>query len=240
MRHLIRRSTTALVALTAIVAAGCGSGGKQQSSAAAPARARFTTTIDNPWFPLRPGTRLVYVGVKDGKPQRDVVRVTWRTKTVGGIPCVVVDDRVYSRGHLSERTNDYYSQDRSGTVWYVGEDTAELDAHGKVTSTEGTWHTGVGGAKAGVFMPANPRVGEHHLQEYYRGHAEDQFRVVSLRARVKTPYRDFRSALLTHEWTRLEPRVLDAKYYVRGIGQVFEGSVKGPKETARLVSVARP
>jgi hypothetical protein len=237
MDHVPRAVTPVLIALAAVAAAACGSSHKP---APAEPPARFTTTVDNPWFPLRPGTRWVYAGVKDGKRQRDVVSVTSQTKTVGGIPCAVVHDRVYSRGRLSERTSDYYSQDSRGNVWYVGEDTAELDAHGKVTSTEGTWHTGVGGAKAGVFMPANPRVGEHHLQEYYRGHAEDQFRVVSLRARVKTPYRDFRSALLTHEWTRLEPRVLDAKYYVRGIGQVFEGSVKGPKETARLVSVARP
>jgi hypothetical protein len=39
--------------------------------------------------------------------------------------------------------------------------------------------------------------------------------------------------------TRLEPGVVDSKYYVRGIGEVFEGSVKGPKEVIKLVSVKR-
>jgi len=199
----------------------------------------FTTTIDNPWFPLKPGTTLVYKGVKDGKPQRDVFKVTKRTKVVGGVRCLVVDDRVYASGHLGERTNDYYVQDASGNVWYYGEDTAELDSRGRVTSREGTWHTGVHGARPGIFMPAHPRVGERHRQEYLKGQAEDQFEVLSLNARIRTPYRSFRHALRTKEWTRLEPAVVDNKYYVRGIGEVFEGSVRGPKETARLVSVRR-
>src|SRR3954470_15164604 len=241
------RSTTLkmlpVVALAAAGLAACGSGAGGKTATTAPnaaARAAFTAKIDNPWLPLKPGTTLTYTGVKDGKPQRDVFRVTSRTKVIDGVPCVVIDDRVYSHdGKLNERTSDYYTQDGKGNVWYYGEDTAELDASGRVTSTEGTWRTGVDGARAGLFMPAHPRVGERHRQEYYKGHAEDQFRVVSLRATVNVPYRKFTSALETNEWTRLEPGVLDAKYYVRGVGEVFEGSLKGPKETFELVSVKR-
>jgi hypothetical protein len=199
----------------------------------------FTTRIDNAWFPLRPGTTLVYTGVKDGRSTRDVFAVTRRTRVIGGVRCVVIHDRVYAAGRLFERTTDYYVQDRQGGVWYFGEDTAELDRHGRVTSTEGTWHAGVDGAQPGLFMPANPRVGEHHRQEYYKGHAEDQFRVVNLNARITVPYGSFTNALRTREWTRLEPGVIDAKHYVRGIGEVSEGSLRGPKETSVLVSVKR-
>src|SRR3954454_6660702 len=224
----------AVVAAAMLAAGGivaCGSSDHSQTAATAAQPGHFTATIDNPWLPLKPGTTLTYTGVKDGKPQRDVFRVTSRTKVIDGVPCVVIDDRVYSHdGKLNERTSDYYTQDGKGNVWYYGEDTAELDAGGKVTSTEGTWHAGVDGARAGLFMPAHPRVGERHRQEYYKGHAEDQFRVVSVHARVNVPYGKFTSALETNEWTRLEPGVLDAKYYVRGIGEVFEGSVTGPKE----------
>ncbi|MEA2308325.1 MAG: hypothetical protein QOI65_611 [Thermoleophilaceae bacterium] len=226
-----RQLITPIIALAALTLAACGSSNEH---------ARFTTKIDNEWLPLKPGTTLVYEGTKDGKRQRDVFTVTHRTKTLGGAPCVVVDDRVYSGGHLGERTTDYYSQDSKGNVWYFGEDTAELDARGRVTSTEGTWHTGVNGARAGLFMPAHPRVGEQHRQEYLRGHAEDQFRVVSLAAHIKVPAGDYGAALETNEWTKLEPDVLDAKYYVRGVGEVFEGSLKGPREVFRLVSVKRP
>src|SRR5437899_8798647 len=125
-----------------------------------PPASDFSTRIDNQWFPLRPGARYVYTGVKDGKPSRDVVTVTRQTKTIDGVPCVVVHDRLYLRGRLGERTTDWYSQDARGNVWYFGENTAELDAQGRITSTEGTWTAGVDGAKTGIYMPAHPRLNQ--------------------------------------------------------------------------------
>jgi hypothetical protein len=195
---------------------------------AMPPASTFSARVDNPWFPLRPGTRYVYTGVKDGKPSRDVVTVTRRTRTIAGVPCVAVDDRLYLRGRLGERTTDWYSQDRAGNVWYLGEATAELDARGRVTSTEGSWLAGVRGARAGIFMPADPRVGASGRQEYLRGHAEDHFRVV---ARLGA------NAVLTKEWTPLEPGVLDHKLYVRGVGTVLEQTEKGGDERNELVSI---
>ncbi len=104
-----------------------------------PPASSFSARVDNQWFPLKPGTRYVYTGVKDGKRSRDVVTVTRQTKKIEGVSCIVVQDRLYLRGRLGERTTDWYSQDTPGNVWYFGEKTAELDAHGHVTSTEGTW-----------------------------------------------------------------------------------------------------
>src|SRR5262249_35270751 len=88
------------------------------------------TRIDNPWFPLVPGTSYLYAGGEGGKPSRDVVTVTRRTVTIAGIECRVVRDLVYVQGRLSERTSDFYAQDRAGNVWYYGEQTAELDRRG--------------------------------------------------------------------------------------------------------------
>jgi hypothetical protein len=224
MKHGLISLTAAVPAALALLAPGASASG-------------FSATVDNPWFPLKPGTTLVYKGVKDGKPQRDVFHVTTRTKVVHGARCVVVDDRVYSGGHLSEKTLDYYTQDANGNVWYYGEDTAELNAKGQVTSREGTWRAGVKGARPGIFMPAHPRVGDGGFQEFWKGHAEDRFSILSTRASVKVPYGSFRQAIRTKETSPLEPGVVDNKYYVRGIGQVFEGAVKGAKETARLVSI---
>src|SRR4051812_47626700 len=198
----------------------------------------FTTKTDNTWFPLKPGTTLVYKGVKDGKPQRDLFKVTKRRKVVGGVRSLVVDDRVYASGHLGARTSDYYVQDASGNVGYYGEDTAGLDSRAFHEPGGHLAHRRPR-ARSGIFMPAHPRVGESHRQEDLKGHAEDQFEVLSRDTRIRTPYRSFRHALRTKEWTRLEPAVVDNKYYVRGIGEVFEGSVRGPKETAVLVSVRR-
>jgi hypothetical protein len=138
---------------------------------------------------------------------------------------------------LEERTSDYYAQDRCGNVWYFGEDTATLDRHGNVVDTEGTWHAGVDGARPGVFMQAHPRLGRRFRQEWYRGHAEDVFKVVDRSAAVTVPYASFRHALRTAEWTALEPEALDDKFYVAGIGQVAEVSVRGPREALRLVEI---
>ena len=204
-----------------------------------PNPARFTAKVDNPWFPLAPGTIYVYRGVKDGEPSRDVVTVSHATKRIEGVPCVVVLDRLYLRGRLEERTTDWYTQDSHGNVWYFGEQTAELDTKGRVKSTEGTWQAGRNGAIPGIYMPADPKVGQSGRQEYYKGHAEDHFQVVSLHAAVKVPYVSSRSALLTKEWTPLEPGVLDHKLYVRGIGTALEQTVKGGDERNELVSVKR-
>jgi hypothetical protein len=210
------------------------------ASASGPDPGDFVGRVDNPWFPLVPGTTFVYRGVKDGKSARDVVTVTHATKTIRGVHCTAVRDRLYLAGRLEERTTDWYAQDRRGNVWYFGEATAELDRAGHVTSTEGSWLAGRDGAQAGIFMTARPMVGQSRRQEYYKGHAEDHFAVVSLRARVSVPYTSSNRALLTKEWTPLEPGTLDHKYYVRGIGNVKEVTVKGPLERSELVSVQRP
>jgi len=199
----------------------------------------YSANVTNPWFPLTPGMVYAYRGVKDGKASRDIVTVTHRIKTITGVPCAVVEDDLYVQGHLGERTTDWYAQDRQGNVWYFGESTAELDPAGHVTSTEGTWQAGRNGARAGIYMPAHPRVGQSGVQEYYKGHAEDHYRVVSVHARVRSAYASSKAALLTVEWTPLEPGVLDHKLYVRGIGTVLEQTVKGGNERNELVSVRR-
>jgi hypothetical protein len=199
--------------------------------------ADFSPNVTNPWFPLTPGRTLVYTGTKDGRPALDLFAATRRTKLIGGVRTRVVEDRLYLANVLHERTSDYYAQDRCGNVWYFGEDTAELDRHGKVVSTEGTWHFGVDGAQPGVFMQAHPQLGRQFRQEWYRGHAEDVFKVIDRNAAVTVPAGTFGHALRTAEWTALEPDVLDNKFYIRGIGEVAEVSVKGPREALRLVEV---
>ncbi|HZP30597.1 MAG TPA: hypothetical protein VFC99_16720 [Acidimicrobiia bacterium] len=200
---------------------------------------QFTTRIDNPWFPLVPGTTRVYEGTSEGKPARNVVTVTARTRRLAGVDTVVVRDDGYVDGRLDEHTFDYFAQDARGTVWYFGEDTAVLDAHGRVVSREGTWHAGRHGARPGVAMEAAPVVGKRIRQEYLKGHAEDWYRVVATSTPVQVPYGAF-DALETREWTPLEPKVLDRKTYARGVGELSESTVRGPREELSLVEVHNP
>ena len=220
----MRRAIGATLALIMIAAVPAGAGEPKFDPG------NFVKRVDNPWFPLKPGTTWRYRGEKDGKAGTQVTVVTSKTKTVLGVRATVVHDRVFTDGEgLTEDTFDWYAQDKQGNVWYVGEDTKELD-HGRVTSREGSWEAGVKGARAGIVMPGHPRVGDRGLMEYWKGHAEDHFQITSIRG----------NRMSTKEWTPLEPRVRDRKTYRRGTGEISEETVKGGNERFTLVSVSRP
>jgi hypothetical protein len=195
----------------------------------------YTVHIDNPYLPMKPGTRWVY---REGR-QRDVVRVTHRTKRVAaGIVARVVRDTATEGGQVVEDTFDYYAQDAKGNVWYLGEATTEYK-DGKPVSTEGSWEAGVDGAEAGIIMLAHPRVGRRYREEHYPGHAEDAAKVLSRDEQVEVPYGHFTRVLMTKNFNPLEPKVLEYKFYARGIGPVLEIGVSGTRDLAELVRYRR-
>ena len=200
----------------------------------------FTANVDNPWFPLTVGTTLVYTGTKDGEKARELFTTTAQTKVIAGVTTRVVEDKLYLNDRLEEYTLDYYTQDKAGNVWYFGEDTYSIGKNGK-RNPAGTWHAGVDGAEPGVFMQAEPEIGREFRQEYYKGEAEDQFKVVDQSSRVTVPQGSYDMAMRTEEKTTLEPEILDNKFYVRGIGTVMEIQVKGPPpiEKLELVEIKR-
>jgi len=232
------RIALAVVVASLAAAASAGAGSRATPPPVPPA-SDFTPRVTNPWFPLTPGTTYRYRGVKDGHPSREVLTVTHRTATIDGVRCVVIEDKLYLSGYLGERTTEWYAQDKQGNVWYFGETTAELDKAGHVTTTNGTWRAGINGARAGIYMFAHPNVGSSAQQEFYKGQAADHFQVVAFDKAVSVPYVSSEHAMLTKEWTPLEPGALDHKYYVRGVGTVLEQTVKGDVERAALVSVTR-
>ena len=123
---------------------------------------------------MKPGTTFIY----EGGTQRGEMTVTHDTRKVMGVECVVVDHKGWEGGKLIERTYDWFAQDDKGTVWYFGEDTKEYE-NGEVVSTKGSWEAGVDGAKPGIIMQADPKVGQSYHQEYYPGEAMDMARVIS-------------------------------------------------------------
>jgi len=220
-----------------VLAAGCGSEKKatqplpQGSETVTLDPADFTTRIDNPYWPMAPGSRWIY---REGK-QRVEVTVTDKTKNIGGIEARVVHDIVTENGETVEDTLDWYAQDRSGNVWYLGEDTKEYE-NGKVASTEGSWEHGVDGAQAGILLPADPEVGMTYRQEYYESEAEDAGEVLSLDARASVPYGSFENLLLTKDYTPLEPGLVENKFYAEGVGPILAVTVSGGSDREELLS----
>src|SRR5262249_6789376 len=139
----------------------------------------FVSTIDNPYFPLIPGTTFIYGGSTDNQPANDVFAVTYANKSILGVATTVILDRAFVNGELVEMTFDWFAQDDVGNVWYFGEDAREIQ-NGKVVSTEGSWEAGVDGALPGIVMEAHPLPGDCYLQEFAPGVAQDQATVLGL------------------------------------------------------------
>ena len=196
--------------------------------------ADFVATIDNPYWPMAPGSTWVYRETDGKDVQKVVVTVTDRTKSILGIEATVVHDVVSQDGEVIEDTFDWFAQDRWGNVWYLGEDTTEYE-DGKA-STAGSWEAGVDGAQAGVAMPGQPGVGLAYRQEYYAGEAEDAGEILSLDEWVEVPFGAFDGVLMTKDWTPLEPDVLEHKFYVEGIGPVLALAVSGGSGREELLS----
>ena len=198
--------------------------------------ARFTSTVDNRWFPLVIGTKLTYQGTKDGKRAVETFTVTTTTKPVDGVTCVVTEDVLSLAGVATEKVIGYFAQDRDGSVWSFGEDNQELDANGHVVSTEGSWHTGVDKALPALVMEGTPVVGH----SFEHAATKNDYAVVSLASAVKVPYGSYDNALVTREWSPLEPDVETHKFYVPDVGVVRDVAVKGPTEELVLEKVEHP
>lgn len=193
--------------------------------------------IDNPYFPLVPGTTFIYEAETEDGLEVNEVEVTVETKEILDVTCTVVLDMVWVEGVLTEETYDWYAQDKDGNVWYFGEDTKEYDESGNVISTEGSWEADVDGAKPGIVMEANPQPGDSYRQEYYEDVAEDMAKVLRLNASVSVPYGEFEDCLKTKEWTPLDRGVVEHKYYAWGVGLVLVTELKGKSVRVELVEI---
>jgi hypothetical protein len=204
--------------------------------------ADFTTTIDNPYYPLRPGDRRVYrETAPDGTRQKIVDVVTNRTKRIAnGVTARVVRATVTNRrGKVVEFTGEWFAQDRAGNVWYFGEDTTSYE-NGRADK-HGSFEAGVNGAEPGVQMPAKPKRGmRYRLEGGYATGAADHTEVLSVgREQVEVPFRHFRGTVMTRDYTPLEPRVSELWFYAKGVGAVLALDISDGDHREELVRFTR-
>ena len=183
----------------------------------------FVAVIDNPYLPLVPGTTFRYESVtaqgqKTG--ETGVVEVTGETRSILGVPCVVVRDTATVDGQVVEDTIDWYAQDKAGNVWYFGEESKQY-ANGFLVAIDGSWRAGVDGALPGIVMEAVPAVGDVYRQEFAVGEAEDVAKVLALGQAVSVPFGGYTNALQTGDFSAFEPDLIEQKFYVPGVGFVL-------------------
>jgi hypothetical protein len=190
--------------------------------------ADFSADITNRYWPMEPGTRWTYRELDEqGHEVKVVVTVSTETEQIAnGVTARVVRDTVTEDGELIEDTFDWYAQDDRGTVWYLGENTAEFEG-GEIASREGSFEAGVDGALPGVIMPGEPADGLAYRQEYYEGEAEDNGEILSLAEMADVPAGHFEDVLLTKDTITIEPDVLEYKLYAPGVGPVLVFGVSG-------------
>jgi hypothetical protein len=209
-------------------------------------RARFDhpTHIDNRWLPLTPGTQFVYEGSaivdEEGRqPRREVTTVTDLSKVIDGVRTLVISDRDYTAGQLSEPELAFFAQDNAGNVWLVGEYPEEYE-DGKFDKAP-AWISGQKGARAGITMLAEPR---RDVPGYAQGYAPppieftDRARVYKTDQQTCVPVDCYKNVLVTEEFNPDEPGANQLKYYAPGVGNVrvgWRGEKEEEKEKLELV-----
>ena len=205
--------------------------------------------INNPYWPLVPGTIFKYEPVPNEDDVVNTITVTSDTKEITvdnkTIECRVVYDIEEVDGVLMEETYDWYAQDHAGNIWYCGEETVEYlyDDNGNFlgTSAEGSWEAGVDGALPGYLILAEPRPGVCYQQEFYEDEAEDRAKVLRLNADVTLEEGDsYQDCLVTKEWTQLDHGNIEHKYYAEGVGLVLIEELKEKSVRVELVEIMEP
>jgi hypothetical protein len=201
--------------------------------------ADFTTEIDNPYWPMTPGSTWTYAADDvEGTHEDVVIEVTDQTKTIAnGIEARVIIDTVTQNGEIREQTADWYAQDRCGNIWYLGEHVDNYE-NGVIVNNDGSFEAGVDGAQPGIALPARPRPGVSYRQEYYAGVAEDQGAVITVgKEQVEVPFGFFdEDVLMTRDLVPLEPTVQELKFYALGVGPLLSVHVDGTGGRSALVS----
>jgi hypothetical protein len=211
-------------------------------------RAKFdnsSTHVTNEWLPLRPGLQLTYKGsaIPEGEKtrvkRRVVSTVTDLSKYIDGVRTLVIWEKDYTAGKLGESEIAFFAQDKAGNVWLVGEYPEEYE-NGKVVDAP-TWISGQKGARAGIAMLANPKVGS---ADYAQGFApapvefKDRARVYKKGQKTCVPVKCYRDVLVIEEFEKGVPGVFHLKYYAPNVGLVrvgWRGAKEVEKETLALV-----
>lgn len=202
----------------------------------------FSTNINNPYFSIPVGKKMVYEAQTAGGTERIEILVPGWTAKVMGVETLVYWDRVYRNGVLHEDTRDYLAQSKNGDVWYFGENVNNYD-NGKFKDHHGSWIAGVDGAKPGLWMVSNPQVGDEFRNEYYKSEAEDISKIVSANETVTVPFGTFTGCVKTFDSTPLEPTKTAHKYFCKQPvgGTALEVELPTPQmakaENSELISV---
>jgi hypothetical protein len=202
-----------------------------------------STTVDNKWLPLVPGTQFVFEGTANrgngSAPHTLIFTVTDVTKVVNGVRTVALWDRDLNEGQMVEEELAFWAQDDGGNVWLLGEYPEEYE-NGLPVGAPSTWLAGVKGSQAGVLMRFDPKTG---TSAYHQGLApsvdfEDKARVIKEHQKTCVPVACYDDVLVVDEWNPLEQPAdgHQLKYHAPGVGNVRIEAVGGVEQEMLVLS----
>jgi hypothetical protein len=176
--------------------------------------------IANPYLPLASLKQDVLEN-QSGRVERTAKPEVHKTFEVGGqtVEALVVEDRDYDHGKLTEVTLDYFAQDDAGAVYYLGEDVDEYK-DGRVVGHGGAWLWGKDTQHPGVLMPAHPQVGDKFLAEDVPHITWEKDEVVSVSETVTVPAGTYQNCVKIKETA--SDGATEYKLYAPGVGCVKE------------------
>lgn len=202
------------------------------------------TEITNPWLPMKPGMRYIYDGTTvsaDGKlvPHRIVLNITDLVKVVDGVPNLVSYDLDYSNGELEEAELAFFAQDDDGNVWHFGQYPEEYE-NGRFLAAP-AWLPGIEGARAGIMMKADPKLGTPSYSQGYGPVVSwtDRGETHQVGQEVVIGDKKYTNVLVIKETAVGEEGAWQTKYYAQGVGNIkvgYIGDKDKSKETLVLTS----
>jgi len=182
----------------------------------------------NQYFILEPGFQMVLegkTGVFGKNYERLVITVLDEMRQVDGIMTRVVEEREWKNDQLKEVSRNFFAIcEKTKDVFYFGEE-VDMYKGGKVANHKGAWLAGENGAKPGLIMPGEPKVGMKYYQEVAKGVAMDRAEIVNLNEKLETPAGQFAKCLKTKEGTALNFFEKEYKTYAQGIGLIQDANL---------------
>ena len=191
----------------------------------APTDVKCLSTGRNEYFILEPGYQLTFEGKEGSKKVDLIVTVLNETKVVDGVETRILEERESADGNLVEVSRNFFAiGEKTRNLYYFGEE-VDIYKKGKVVAHEGAWLSGVKGAKYGILVPGQIKVGDRYYSEKAPKVAMDRQENISTDAVLDTPAGKFEHCFKVKETTPLESGT-EYKLYAPGIGLVQDGSLK--------------
>ena len=186
----------------------------------------MTATGDNRYWSLEPGQFVVLGLLESDGSEFVIISVLEDTEMVDGVETRVIEEREFKNGELVEISRNFFAMaEETKDMFYFGED-VEMYEDGEVVRHDGEWRAGIDGARAGLYMPADPVVGMKYYMEVAPGAAMDRAEIFETGATIEWRLGTLDNVLVVTESSPLEPDDESYKRYAPDVGMIYDDGLE--------------